>query len=61
MARELEAAGTEDKVNCVSACYDEKSVDERPFMEAVVERAQSTPHWCYPHFEDAFALAERIT
>ena len=61
MARELKAAGTEDKVNCVSACYDEKSVDERPFMEAVVERSQSTPHWCYPRFEDAFALAERIT
>jgi asparagine synthase (glutamine-hydrolysing) len=61
MARELEAAGTEDKVNCVSACYDVKSVDERPFMKAVVERSQSTPHWCYPRFEDAFALAERIS
>jgi asparagine synthase (glutamine-hydrolysing) len=61
MARELEKAGNADKVNSVSACYDEKSVDERPFMEAVVERSQSTPHWCYPRFEDAFALAERIT
>jgi asparagine synthase (glutamine-hydrolysing) len=30
-------------------------------MEAVVERTQSIPHWCFPRFEDAFALAERIT
>ena len=61
MARELEGADTEDKVNCVSACYDVKSVDERLFMEAVVERTRSTPHWCYPRFEDAFAVAERIS
>ena len=61
MARELEAEGNGAKVNSVSACYDEQSVDERPFMEAVVERTRSIPHWCFPRFEDAFALAERIT
>lgn len=61
MARELAAAGSGDKVNCVSACYDAKSVDERPYMEAVVERTESLPHWCYPRSEDAFELAERIT
>jgi asparagine synthase (glutamine-hydrolysing) len=61
MARELDAAGQRAKVNSVSACYDEQSVDERPFMEAVVERTRCIPHWCYPRFEDAFALAERIT
>jgi asparagine synthase (glutamine-hydrolysing) len=61
MARELEAAGTGAKVNSVSACYDEQSVDERPFMEAVVAHAKSVPHWCHPRVEDAFALAERIT
>jgi asparagine synthase (glutamine-hydrolysing) len=61
MARELHVAETDDKVNCVSACYHAKSVDERRFMEAVVEHTKSTAHWCYPRFEDAFALAERIT
>ena len=62
MARELaESAATQPRLNCVSACYDAKSIDERPFMEAVVQRTQSTPHWCHPRFEDAFALAERIT
>ena len=47
--------------HCVSACYDVKAVDERPYMEAVVERTNSIPHWCYPQFDEAFALAERIT
>jgi asparagine synthase (glutamine-hydrolysing) len=61
MARELEAEGNGAKVNSVSACYDQKAVNERPFMEAVVERTHSVPHWCYPRFEDAFALAEQIT
>jgi asparagine synthase (glutamine-hydrolysing) len=61
MARELDAEGRGARVNSVSACYAEKSVDERPFMEAVVERTGSTPHWCYPRVEDAFAQAERIT
>jgi len=61
MARELEAAGDGAQVNSVSACYDERSVDERQYMEAVVERTRSIPHWCYPRFEDAFALAEQIT
>lgn len=61
MARELDPAENGAKVNSVSACYDVKSVDERPFMEAAVECTQCTPHWCYPHFADAFALAERLT
>jgi asparagine synthase (glutamine-hydrolysing) len=61
MAREFAAGGKSAKVNSVSACYDIKSVDERPFMESVVERTQCIPHWCYPRVEDAFALAERIT
>ena len=61
MARELQEAGDPARVNCISACYSEKSVDERPSMEAAVQRTQSTPHWCHPRFEDAFAWAERIT
>ncbi|MGA9948214.1 MAG: asparagine synthase (glutamine-hydrolyzing) [Xanthobacteraceae bacterium] len=61
MARELDGAGNGARVHTVSACYDVKAVDERPFMEAVVERARTAPHWCYPRYEDAFAEAERIT
>jgi asparagine synthase (glutamine-hydrolysing) len=61
MARELEAEGNGARVNSVSACYDVKAVDERPFMEAVVEHSGSVPNWCYPRVEDAFAQAERIT
>jgi len=61
MARELVAAGNGAQVNTVSACYDVKAVDERPFMEAVVRQAHCIPHWCHPRVEDAFAQAERIT
>lgn len=61
MARELRATGNHGLVNSISACYDVKSVDERPFMEAVVEQTVSIPHWCYPRVDDAFAKAEEIT
>jgi asparagine synthase (glutamine-hydrolysing) len=61
MARELDAAGKGARVHSVSACYEIESVDERPFIEAVVRSCRSVPHWCYPRCEDAFALAERIT
>lgn len=60
MAREL-AGNAEARVHTVSACYDEQSVDERPFMEAVVGHAHTLPHWCHPRADDAFALADRIT
>jgi len=61
MAHELDEAQTGARVHTISACYDVKSVDERPFMEAVVGRAGTVPHWCHPRAEDAFAAAERIT
>lgn len=47
--------------NTFSACYAEKSVDEKPFMEAIVAGTGSTPHYLYPKFQDSFDLAERIT
>jgi len=61
MAREFDAAGEGAQVNTVSACYDVQAVDERPFMEAVVDATGSAPQWCYPRVEEAFAEAERIT
>jgi asparagine synthase (glutamine-hydrolysing) len=61
MSRHLAANGEDPNVHSVSACYEEKSVDERPFMEAIVDSTDCTPHWCYPRYDDAFAAAERIT
>jgi asparagine synthase (glutamine-hydrolysing) len=61
MAKLLDDEGNGARVHSVSACYDDKSVDERPFMEAVVDRARCVPAYVYPHPEDAFTLAERIT
>jgi asparagine synthase (glutamine-hydrolysing) len=48
-------------INTISACYREKEVDERPFMEAVVNATHSDPHYVYPSVDDAFAQAEKIT
>jgi asparagine synthase (glutamine-hydrolysing) len=49
------------KVNTVSACYAEKEVDEKPFMEAVVSHAHTDPHYIFPRPEDVFARASDIT
>ncbi|MEZ5853053.1 MAG: asparagine synthase (glutamine-hydrolyzing) [Hyphomicrobiaceae bacterium] len=49
------------RVNTVSACYAEKSVDEKPFMDTVVAHAHTIPHFIYPRAEDVFARASDIT
>jgi asparagine synthase (glutamine-hydrolysing) len=49
------------RINTVSACYAEKSVDEKPFMDAVVAEAHAEPHFIYPRSEDVFQRASDIT
>lgn len=49
------------KVNTVSACYGEKSVDEKPFMDVVVAHAATEPHFIFPRPEDVFQKASDIT
>jgi asparagine synthase (glutamine-hydrolysing) len=49
------------RVNTVSACYGEKEVDEKPFMDAVVGHAKTEPHFIFPRPEDVFAHASDIT
>jgi len=61
MARGRDEGKVGARIHTVSACYNEEAVNERPFMEAVVECGRTIPHWCYPRYEDAFAEAERIT
>jgi asparagine synthase (glutamine-hydrolysing) len=61
MARLLHASETGGKVNTVSACYAEKSVDEKPFMDQVVAHTGSSPHFIFPRAEDVFARASDIT
>jgi asparagine synthase (glutamine-hydrolysing) len=58
MAREL---GVQGSPRTVSACFPEKSVDERPYMEAVVAATGSVPHWVFPRPEDVFEKASEIT
>jgi asparagine synthase (glutamine-hydrolysing) len=54
-------AGEGGRVNTVSACYAEKSVDEKPFMDEVVAKTGATPHYVFPRAEDVFARAADIT
>lgn len=61
MADMLDSRGSGAQVNTVSACYAEKSVDEKPFMEAVVTHANTLPHYLYPKAEDVFRTASDLT
>ncbi|CAN7507375.1 asparagine synthase (glutamine-hydrolyzing) [Bosea sp. LjRoot90] len=49
------------QVNTVSACYAEKSVDEKPFMDMVVAHAHTQPHFVFPKADDVFQRASDIT
>lgn len=49
------------QVNTVSACYAEKSVDEKPFMDTVVAHAHTQPHFVFPRADDVFQRASDIT
>lgn len=53
--------GGTTQIKTVSACYAEKSVDEKPFMDEVVAHAHTQPYYVYPRAEDVFAEAETIT
>lgn len=57
----LAASGAAEPIHTVGACYDDKSVDEKPFMDMVVATTRTEPHFIYPSAERAFSIAERIT
>lgn len=48
-------------VHTISACYPEKEVDEKPFMDSTVAATRAQPIFVYPKAEDVFSAAERIT
>ena len=60
MAGLLNSAGGEP-VHTVTACYEDASVDERPFAEAAVAAAGAEPHYVYPSAHGVFDVAERLT
>jgi asparagine synthase (glutamine-hydrolysing) len=61
MDRLLGETGQNTRINTISACYTEKSVDERPYMEAVIRATRCNPQFVFPTVSDAFNLAEKIT
>jgi asparagine synthase (glutamine-hydrolysing) len=48
-------------LHTVSACFADKSVDEKPFMDAVVSATGATPHFVYPKPDDVLEHAGTIT
>jgi asparagine synthase (glutamine-hydrolysing) len=61
MSQMMGSAAGGAKVNTVSASYAEKSVDEKPFMDAVVAHAHTEPHFVFPKADDVFQRASDIT
>ena len=61
MSGMMGSGGGGAQVNTVSACYAEKSVDEKPFMDMVVSHAHTEPHFVFPKAEDVFQRASDIT
>lgn len=61
MDKILKQAGDDSSIHTVSACFPNKEVDEKPFMEEVVANTRTTPHYIYPNSENAIDLAEKIT
>jgi len=48
-------------LHTVSACFDDKSVDEKPYMDAVVRATGATPHFVFPKPEDVVDHVSLIT
>jgi asparagine synthase (glutamine-hydrolysing) len=61
MDRALKKTGALEPIYTVSACYDDKTVDERPFVEMVVAATRTEPHFTYPTAARVFSDAEKIT
>ncbi|MGX5735319.1 asparagine synthase (glutamine-hydrolyzing) [Bosea thiooxidans] len=45
----------------VSACYADKAIDEKPFMDAVIAKTGAQPHFVFPRAEDLFSRASDIS
>jgi asparagine synthase (glutamine-hydrolysing) len=61
MSSMLAAERSGSRVNTVSACYAEKEVDEKPYMEAVAAKTGANPHYVFPRPDDVLARASDLT
>jgi asparagine synthase (glutamine-hydrolysing) len=61
MADKLRGMPGQPQVRSVSACYDDRSVDEKPFVDIVAAHAGAQSNIIYPRHEDVFDLAGRMT
>jgi asparagine synthase (glutamine-hydrolysing) len=55
------AGGIGEPLNTVTACFEDKSVDERGYAEAVVAATRSNPHYVYPGAQGIIEIIEKMT
>ena len=48
-------------INTISACYADKTVDEKPYIDAVVAHTRARPHYVFPRADEVFERAAEIT
>jgi asparagine synthase (glutamine-hydrolysing) len=60
MDRLMRRGRAPEPIHTVSACYDDKAIDERPYVEMVVEATRTEPHYIYPTAGRVFDDAEKI-
>lgn len=61
MARLLAEGAAGNRIHTISSCYEEKSVDERPFIEAVTSASGAHSSYVFPRPEGLPEQIERIT
>jgi asparagine synthase (glutamine-hydrolysing) len=61
MANMLDSANNGGTTRTISACYAEKCVDERPYMDAVIAQTRALPTYVYPSADDISGLTSDIT
>ena len=52
--------GGKGQQRSISACFEEREIDERPYIQAVVERSGVKPTFVYPRFEQLFENFEQL-
>lgn len=61
MAEMMKSQDVNEPVHTVSACFPNKEVDEKPYMEVINKAAGAHPHYIYPKPEDVIAKSDQIT
>lgn len=60
-SRALELNSAPGRFKTVSACFSEKRVDEKPYIDCVVQHANAEPCYLYPRSDEILGVASEMT